>query len=245
MSHAEQAKYPTDLSDEQWRILRKLPPQPTHRGAPRTVCCRAVVYLLRGGCAWRLLPREFPKWKTVYGIFLGWRNDRTWQRIHDALRDKLRRKVGRKSSPSAAVLGQSDRQDDRRGRASSRLRRGQENRRSQSAHRGRYARPDPRPRRSFGGRSGSRRGALRPARFGPYTIAVSPSEGDLRRHRLQPQRTSSPSRQSLRMADPDCASTGQGQGIRRVAQTLDRGAHFRLAGTLSSPQQRLRPPARR
>ena len=104
MSHAEQAKHPTDLSDEQWRILRKLPPQPTHRGAPRTVCCRAVVYLLRGGCAWRLLPREFPKWKTVYGIFLGWRNDRTWQRIHDALRDKLRRKVGRKSSPSAAVL---------------------------------------------------------------------------------------------------------------------------------------------
>jgi putative transposase len=108
MSHAEQAKYPTDLSDKQWQILRKLLPQASRRGAPQTVCRRAVVnavlYLLRGGCAWRLLPREFPKWKTVYGIFLGWRNDGTWQRIHDALRDKLRRKVGRKTSPSAAIL---------------------------------------------------------------------------------------------------------------------------------------------
>jgi putative transposase len=51
-----------------------------------------------------LLPREFPKWKTVYGIFLGWRNDGTWQRIHDALREMLRRKGGRKTSPSAAII---------------------------------------------------------------------------------------------------------------------------------------------
>jgi transposase len=72
------------------------------------VCRRAVIdgilYNLRSGCAWRLLPREFPKWKTVYGIFLGWRNDGTWQRIHDALREMLRRKVGRKTSPSAAII---------------------------------------------------------------------------------------------------------------------------------------------
>jgi putative transposase len=63
-----------------------------------------VLYVLRSGCAWRLLPREFPKWKTVYGIFLGWRNDGTWQRIHDALREMLRRKGGRKTSPSAAII---------------------------------------------------------------------------------------------------------------------------------------------
>ena len=91
MSHAEQAKYSTDLSDGQWRILRKLLPQPSHRGAPQKVCRRAVVdavlYVLRSGCAWRLLPREFPKWKTVYGIFRDWRNNGTWQRIHDSLRD--------------------------------------------------------------------------------------------------------------------------------------------------------------
>jgi putative transposase len=104
----EQANYPTNLSDGQWRILRRLLPQPASRGTPQRVSRRAVIdgllYILRSGCAWRLLPREFPKWKTVYGIFLGWRNDGTWQRIHDALREMLRRKVGRKTSPSAAII---------------------------------------------------------------------------------------------------------------------------------------------
>jgi putative transposase len=108
MSQPERAKYLTDLTDEQWQILRKLLPQPSRRGAPQTICRRAVVnaliYVVRSGCAWRLLPREFPNWKTVYGIFLRWRNDGTWQRIHDALRDKLRRRMGRKTSPSAAII---------------------------------------------------------------------------------------------------------------------------------------------
>jgi putative transposase len=108
MSHTEPTEYPTDLTNEQWQILRKLLPRPSRRGAPRKVCRRAVVnailYVLRSGCAWRLLPHEFPKWKTVYGIFLGWRNDGTWQRIHDALRDAVRRQEGRKTSPSAAII---------------------------------------------------------------------------------------------------------------------------------------------
>jgi putative transposase len=108
MSHTERAKYLTDLTAEQWQILRKLLPQPSHRGAPQTVCRRAVVnaiiYVVRSGCAWRLLPHEFPNWKTVYGIFQRWRNDGTWQRIHDALRDMLRHRLGRKKSPSAAII---------------------------------------------------------------------------------------------------------------------------------------------
>ena len=103
MSHTELAKYPTDLTDEQWQILRKLLPQSSRRGAPRTVCRRAVVnailYLLRSGCAWRLLPREFPKWKIVYGIFLHWRTDGTWQKIHDTLHDMLRRCAGARGRP--------------------------------------------------------------------------------------------------------------------------------------------------
>jgi putative transposase len=63
MSHAELTKYPTDLTDEQWQILRKLLPPPSRRGTPQTVCRRAVLnsifYILRSGCAWRLLPHEF------------------------------------------------------------------------------------------------------------------------------------------------------------------------------------------
>jgi putative transposase len=108
MSRTERAKYLTDLTDEQWQILRKLLPQPSRRGAPQTICRRAVVnaiiYVVRSGCPWRLLPHEFPNWKTVYGIFLGWRNDGTLQKIHDTLRDMLRCRLGRKKSPSAAII---------------------------------------------------------------------------------------------------------------------------------------------
>lgn len=108
MSQKERAKYPTDLTDEQWQILRKLLPQPSLRGAPRTVCRRsiidAILYLVRSGCAWRLLPHDFPNWKTVYGVFRDWRNDGTWEKIHDSLRDQLRRREGRKPSPSAAII---------------------------------------------------------------------------------------------------------------------------------------------
>jgi putative transposase len=108
MSHTGPTHYRTDLTDEQWQIHRNLLPKPAHRGAPRTVGRRAVVdailYVLRSGCAWRLLPREFPKWKTVYGLFRRWRDDGTWRRIHDALRDELRRRAGRRTSPGAAII---------------------------------------------------------------------------------------------------------------------------------------------
>jgi putative transposase len=94
----------SDLTDEQWQIVRKLLPQPSRRRAPQTIWRRAVldaiIDAVRSGCPWRLLPHEFPNWKTVFGIFLRWRNDGTWQRIHDALREMLRRRLGRKKSPS-------------------------------------------------------------------------------------------------------------------------------------------------
>lgn len=108
MSQTERENYPTDLTDDQWRILRKLLPQRSRRGAPQTVSRReiinAILYVVRAGCAWRLLPHDFPKWKTVYGIFHTWRNDGTWQKIHDSLRDTVRRQDGRKTSPSAAII---------------------------------------------------------------------------------------------------------------------------------------------
>jgi putative transposase len=108
MFHTERRKYLTDLTDDQWQIIRALLPPRSGRGAPQKVCRRAIIdaifYVVRSGCPWRLLPREFPSWKTVYGIFLQWRNDGTWQKIHDSVRDKLRRKVGRKTSPSAAII---------------------------------------------------------------------------------------------------------------------------------------------
>jgi len=64
----------------------------------------AVLYVARTGCQWRQLPHDFPHWKTVYNIFWNWRNDGTWQRIHGKLREKVRQSVGKKPTPTAAIV---------------------------------------------------------------------------------------------------------------------------------------------
>jgi putative transposase len=64
----------------------------------------AVFYLLRSGCAWRLLPREFPPWRTVYYWFRKWRIDGTFERLNAALRERLRITLGRNPQPSAGIV---------------------------------------------------------------------------------------------------------------------------------------------
>ena len=104
----EREQYATDLTDGQWEIVEPLLPEPCDRGAPRRIDRRevmnAIVYLNRAGCAWRLLPHDFPKWSTVYGIFWEWRNLGVWQQVHDALRTKVREAEGRAASPSAGII---------------------------------------------------------------------------------------------------------------------------------------------
>jgi putative transposase len=71
--------YPSDLSDTEWRIIRRLLPAPKPGGRPRTTDLRAVInaifYVLRSGCAWRMLPHDFPPYSTVYMYFKQWRVD--------------------------------------------------------------------------------------------------------------------------------------------------------------------------
>jgi putative transposase len=102
------AVYPSDLTEAQWKILKPLIPKAKPGGRPRTVDMReilnALFYVARTGCAWRQLPHDLPPWSTVYDYFRQWRQDGTWQRLHDALRDKVRKQAGRKKSPSAAVI---------------------------------------------------------------------------------------------------------------------------------------------
>ena len=104
----EREQYATDLTDGQWEIVGPLLPDPCDRGAPgridRREVMNAIVYLNRAGCAWRLLPHDFPKWSTVYGIFWEWRNLGVWQQVHDALRTKVREAEGRAASPSAGII---------------------------------------------------------------------------------------------------------------------------------------------
>lgn len=99
--------YASDLTDRQWQIIRPLLPPRSRRGRP-PICRRrvlnAILYVVRTGCQWRMLPSDFPKWSTVYGIFWRWRNQGVWQKIHDALREKTRRKAGKKSTPTVAII---------------------------------------------------------------------------------------------------------------------------------------------
>lgn len=102
------ARYPTDLTDRQWGRLKPLLPPPAGAGRPRSVERRelvdAILYVLRNGTTWRALPHDFPPWRTVYHYFRLWRLDGTWERVHDALRERVRVAAGRQPSPSAAII---------------------------------------------------------------------------------------------------------------------------------------------
>ncbi|TLN09801.1 IS5 family transposase [bacterium] len=101
--------YPSDLSDKEWNIIKPHIPNPqTNRGRKRVHSYReilnAIFYLLRSGCAWRMLPHEYPHWKTVYHYFRLWRILGIWEHINNVLRTQLRILSGRKPEPSAAIL---------------------------------------------------------------------------------------------------------------------------------------------
>ena len=102
-----EVKYSSDLTNRQWQLMRQLLPRRSRLGRrpiDRRRIINAILYVVRTGCQWRMLPKDFPNWGTVYGIFWRWRNDGTWQKIHDALRAKARRAVGKKSTPTVAIL---------------------------------------------------------------------------------------------------------------------------------------------
>jgi putative transposase len=100
--------YPTDLSDEEWSYLEPYLPAPKAPGRPRLHTLReildAIFYIVRSGCAWRLLPHDFPPWKTIHHYFRTWRLDGTWERMHAALRKRVRVRMNRDPEPSAGVV---------------------------------------------------------------------------------------------------------------------------------------------
>ena len=102
-----EVKYSSDLTNRQWQLIRQLLPRRSQWGRKpidRRRIINAILYVVRTGCQWRMLPKDFPNWSTVYGIFWRWRNDGTWERIHDALREKVRRAEGKKSTPTVAII---------------------------------------------------------------------------------------------------------------------------------------------
>ena len=115
-----EAVYPSDLSNEQWQAMSRVIPPAKAGGRPRTVDMRQVLnalfYLARTGCAWRMLPQDYPPKDTVYYYFKSFRQDGTWERIHDLLRKRVRVKHGKRQQPSATILdSQSVKTTEKRG----------------------------------------------------------------------------------------------------------------------------------
>lgn len=100
--------YPTDLTDEQKKLLEPLIPAPKGRGRPRTVdiwaVLNAIFYVLRTSCAWRMLPHDFPAWQTVYYYFRQWKKAGVFASMNDTLRVAVRTSDGRNREPSAAIV---------------------------------------------------------------------------------------------------------------------------------------------
>lgn len=103
--------YPTDLHDTEWQVIEQYLPKSYPKGPggrPREIAWRQILngifYIVRSGCAWRLMPKDLPHWKTVYHYFRLWRKAGTWQQMNDRLREAVRTQAGRTPQPSAAVI---------------------------------------------------------------------------------------------------------------------------------------------
>jgi putative transposase len=102
--------YPSDLTDQEWEVLKPwIPPAIAHRNLQvpkhsRREIMNAIRYRTRTGCAWRLLPHDFPPWKTVFNTFREWAKAGVINVVHDELRERVRVAEGRNTEPTAAVV---------------------------------------------------------------------------------------------------------------------------------------------
>jgi putative transposase len=100
--------YPSDLTDEQWKLIAEFLPPPLPGGRPRKTDLRevvnAILYLVRSGCQWRMIPHEFPPWKTVYNYYRAWIANAVWDEILACLRSDVREQSGRNDQPRVAAI---------------------------------------------------------------------------------------------------------------------------------------------
>ena len=99
--------YTSDLTEKEWKILSPFVSQ-GNIGRPRTHDIRQIInairYVMKSGCQWRLMPKDFPPWQTVYDYYLRWRKNGKWQEIHDTLLGQVREKSGKNASPTVGII---------------------------------------------------------------------------------------------------------------------------------------------
>lgn len=92
--------YPSDLTDKEWEVLEKLVPGDSKLGRParypKREILNSIFYIVRSGCAWRMMPHDLPPWRICYYYFMKWKQCGLWQEIHDHLRDCVRLRAGKK-----------------------------------------------------------------------------------------------------------------------------------------------------
>jgi transposase len=101
------ARYSSDMSEAEFALISDLLPPPKRRGRKRTDAreiLNALFYLIRAGCPWRLLPKDFPPFTTVQNRFYGWRDSGLWAQIISILVMSAREAEGREAAPTAIVV---------------------------------------------------------------------------------------------------------------------------------------------
>src|SRR5690349_19121493 len=105
---ADRPRYPTDLTDAQWKRLASIVPEPKAGPQPaiysRREIVNAILYVARTGCPWRMLPHDLPPYRIVFHYFTSWKKEGIWKEVHDTLRQHVRKRSGRKAEPSAGIL---------------------------------------------------------------------------------------------------------------------------------------------
>ena len=229
--------YPTDLTDSQWSIIQELIPAAKPGGRPRSLDMRlvinAILYVVVGGIQWRMLPREYPKWYSVYHYFQRWRDDGSWQRIHDTLRAQVRQRAGRHKHPTGGCLDSQSVKTTavpgNRGFDKAKLINGRK----------RHILVD-----TTGllmavvVTAGSVQDPAGPAALGSAGRRRQETAPDLGRRRL-PRPTACVGRQALSFPAPSRVAPARTQGFHPATKALGGGTHLCLAQPVSAPQQGL------
>lgn len=100
--------YPSDLSDKEWTLIEHFFQRPDPRGNPgkydKCDIVNAILYVLKGGIPWRMMPHDFPPWDTAYDHFRRWNKRGVWEQALNFLNQQARQKQGKKKTPTYAIV---------------------------------------------------------------------------------------------------------------------------------------------